>query len=150
MPALTTLATTTLLAPVTVSDSCISLSSTSGITPGVRLYIDRELMTVLRADPNGTYVSRGHGGTATSAHGTSATVTIGRADQFYMDNPVGVPPVPPLVTPWVNVITGEQWIAQGDETGGQVTDRYWAKLNTSRQVGALGVRQSTIDPTSAT
>lgn len=139
-----TLSTTTLSASVGPLDQAVNLASTSGVLPGYRLYIDRELMRVLSIGV-GTWVNvqRGVDGTATTSHASSATVTIGQADQFYSQDPTGPPPSEVPVTPWINVINGTQWTAQGDETGANLQARWWAKTETVHGVGALGVRTAT-------
>lgn len=135
-----TLTTTTLSVAVAVNDTAIQVASTSGITPGVRLYVDRELMSVVSLGiGTSVNVKRGVDGTATTAHASSITVTIGRADQFYTQDPIG-PPLIVEVTPWINVVSGVQWTAQGDATGPNATAQWWAKMETTRAVGALGVR----------
>ena len=142
MSALATLATTTLAAAVSSSESRVSLTSTSGVVPGVCLYCEQELMTVDRLDGNGVaIVQRGEDGTAARAHTSLAPVTIGRGDQFYQTNPFGAAPAVQLVSPWINVLTGEQWTAQGDETG-LSPNLWWARTEYTHTVGALGVRSS--------
>lgn len=144
MAALVTLATTTLSLGCTATDSAITLTSTSGITPGVFLYLDRELVKVLSLGL-GTSVNvfRGRQGTATTAHGAGSLITIGRADQFYDIDPIGLPPTELLVSPYINILTGVTWVAQGDETGSGLGGRIWAPVTVSQSVGALGVRVTT-------
>jgi hypothetical protein len=143
-----TLATTTLLANIAASDGQVQLGSTSGVLPGVRLFIDGELMTVLSLGlGTSVNVQRGHGGTATAAHGSNQTVYIGRADQFYMNDPVGVPPTPELVSPWINTLANRIWLARGDEVGLGAGARWWQQVTTTYDVGALGVRTATQSPT---
>jgi len=146
MAATVTLSTTTLLATVSKTDTTVSLASTTGVTPGIRLYVDQELMGVLSLGL-GTSVNvlRGLEGTATTAHLSGATVTIGRGDQFYLQDPTGVPPTPVLVSPWINVITGTYWTAQGDETGPNQA-QWWQPTVTTRSIGPLGVRTVTTAP----
>ncbi len=144
MAALATLNSTSLVTPAGSSDSAVQLLSTSGVTPGLRLYADQELMAVVSLGL-GTWVNvqRGVDGTAGQAHASgTAPVYIGRADQFYSSNPVGAPPTEVLVTPWINVMTGEQWTPQGDETGPNVA-RWWAKTEYTHSVGAFGNRTET-------
>lgn len=138
-----TLATTTFTGTVEPSDNIVNLSSTSGITPDVCLYVDRELIGVVRLTGigNQAIVRRGIDGTIASRHATDAPVYIGRADQFYSSDPVGLPPNPPAVYPYINVLTGDLWVAQGDETGADVAGRIWAKITTTLDTGALGIRQ---------
>lgn len=136
-----TLATTTLAVKVDPLDQSVTLVSTSGVVPGVQLYVDRELMTVLALGV-GTAVNvlRGQSATATTAHSSSALVTVGNPDQFYLQDPVGPPPPDVLVTPWINVVNGVQWVPQGDDTGPNQQARWWAPLEVTHGVGALGVR----------
>ncbi len=145
MPALATLATTTLVAPVLFGDQEVQLTSTSDLVPKLRLYINRELLEVIRVAGLIVTVRRGVDGTATGPHPAGATVTIGRGDQFYHTDPVGVPPSAVLVTPWINVLTGASWTPQGDEVGPGAEARVWEQAVTSSTttVGALGVRTTT-------
>lgn len=151
MAATVTLSTTTLTYAANDSDSAVILGSTSGITSGVRLYIDRELLTVISlglATNLGTSVNvlRGVDGTGSSRHPSGSTVTIGRGDQFYASDPAGLPPDVVLVSPWINVITGTSWTAQGDETGPGLSGRFWQQTVTTPSIGSLGVRVTTTAP----
>lgn len=151
MPATVTLNTTTLAAPVSATARQVKLASTAGVLPGYRLYADRELMAVvsLGVDP-WVNVRRGVDGTATSAHTSSVTVTIGTADQFYQSDPVGAPPSAVQVSPYINVLTGDVWYAQGDALPEGNANRWWQKQATTYTAGALGVRVATSSPTSST
>lgn len=142
-----TLATTTLAASVDPLDQAVTLVSSSGVVPGMRLYVDRELMAVVSLGV-GTVVNvlRGVGGTATAAHSSSALVTMGTPDQFYMQDPVGPPPADVLVSPWINVVNGIQWVSQGDDTGPGQSARWWAPLQVTHDVGPLGVRTAVSAP----
>lgn len=148
MAATVTLATTTLQANVGQFDSQIKPGSTSGMAPGVRLFLDGELMTVISLDP-GSLVSvrRGQDGSSTQAHASTATVYIGRADQFFSQDPIGTPAAPVAVSPYINVVNGSVWFAQGDEAGPGTPARFWQKVTTTPDIGALGVRTSTAAPT---
>lgn len=142
------LATTTLSVEVLPSDALIQVASTSGMTPGVRLFHGQELMAVIRLGiRTQVYVQRGVDGTRTTAHPSSATLHIGRADEFYDSDPIGPPSGGVPVTPWINVRTGDQWTPQGDDTG---LNRWWAKTDFTHGVGALGVRQTTAAATTVT
>lgn len=134
------LASTTFAATVEPGDTLIQVSSTSGITPGVRLYCDRELLGVERLTGIGTQVivRRGLEGTSATRHATNTTVWIGRGDQFYGTDPVGLPPSVLLVYPYINVLTGVAWVAQGDEAGAQNAARIWAPITTTLIPGAFG------------
>lgn len=136
-----TLSTTTLSQTTEPCESKVILASTSGLTPGVRLYVDRELMAVdrLTGIGNEAVVRRGVDGTAASRHATNTTVTIGRGDQFYQSDPVGLPPSVVPVSPYINVLTGVSWVAQGDEVGPGNAGRIWAPITITQAAGALGV-----------
>lgn len=148
MPATTTLATTTLNQSCGASDSQIKVASTSGLTAGIRLWVDRELMSVVSLGAVSPWVNvrRGVDGTAGAAHSLGSTLTVGSADQFYESDPVGAPPNVVLVSPWINVRSGDVWFAQGEALG----TRWWQKQTTTYSAGPLGVRVKTQDPTSST
>ncbi len=149
MPATVTLATATLTVSVGPSTDTINLSSTEGVLPGVRLYIDGELMLVNRNDVDGTKVRRGVDGTSGQPHASGGTVYIGRADQFYSQDPIGRPDNAIPVSPYINVVNGSMWFAQGDAlpSGG---NRWWQRVTTTYGTGPLGVRTTTMDPTVST
>ena len=138
---MTTLATTTVLTTIEPADTTITLASIANVSPGDGLYAGTELLRV-RAYAGGTSVAvlRGQAGTVTQRHVSNQTVTIGRMDQFQVTDPLGPPPIPVLVSPWINVLTGQQWVAEGDETGPNGSAQWWAPTQTTHAVGALGVR----------
>lgn len=138
--ATTTLSTTTLTARVGPGDPQLILASLTGVAPGICLYIDTELCRVqtLTGVGNGIVARRGVEGTTSSVHASGATVTIGRGDQFYAADPVGVPPSPPAVLPYINVINGTTWQPVGDEVGASVDARTWQKQIAVTSAGALG------------
>lgn len=147
MAATTTLSTVTLLANISASDNQISVSSTSGLVPGVRFFIDGELLGYLSLGPSTLVnVKRGLDGTQTQPHGSNATVYIGRADQFFQSDPHGVPPNPEPVTPYINATGNRLWVAQGDEVGSGAGARWWQQVTTTYGAGALGVRSTTTAP----
>ncbi len=155
MAATTTLTSTTLPVAVGATDGSLPLVSTSGIVPGVRLYLADsvasrgELCAVISLGiGTSVNVRRGADGTASAAHAAGTTVTIGRADQFYEADPVGMPPPAVLVSPWINVRTGAQWLAQGDEAGAGTALRFWQQVAVTVTPGALGVRVVTQTPSS--
>lgn len=151
MPATVTLSTTTLSAPVRMSDSSILVASTSGLTPGIRLWVDKELMSVVGLGINNQVsVQRGVDGSAGSDHASSSVITIGRADQFYSSDPVGRPPSVIPVSPYINVLNGSVWFAQGDSQPDMVTARWWQPVTTTYGAGALGIRTTAQDPSSST
>ena len=151
MPATVTLSSTTLQLPVGASDGQIKVDSTAGMNPGTRLWIDRELMSVitLGIDP-WVNVMRGVDGTAATPHNSLASIIIGRADQFYGEDPIGRPSEAILVSPYINVVTGAVWFAQGDVLPTGQSVRWWQQQTTTYSEGALGVRTTTLDPTAST
>lgn len=153
MPATVTLSTVTLTYGVSATDRTISLSSTSGLTPGKRLFVDKELMAVI-STPSSTIaeVRRGVDGTAAAAHGSSSTVTIGDADQFFAHDPFNAPMSAIRVSPYINALNGKVFLAQGDveQFPGQPVYRWWQEVTNTYGQGALGVRTQTSDPTSST
>lgn len=157
MAGTTELTTTSLVASCTAGDARVQLASTAGLTvnnlTNLYLFIDQELLGFVLLLPEGNgwvRVTRGADGTFGAAHGSSAIVTIGRADQFYEFNPRGVPPSPPLVSPWINVRNGTIWYAQGDATGPGVDLRYWLNVTTTYNAGPFGVPTVTTAPTAST
>jgi hypothetical protein len=139
------LSTTTFSNTVEPADSRVILASTSGITPGVRLYVDRELMAVdrLTGIGNEAVVLRGIEGTAASRHATNSTIYIGRGDQFYSSDPIGLPPAILPVYPYINVLTGVVWVAQGDEVGAGNAGRIWAPITLAMARDGVGAYQVT-------
>src|SRR5688572_27572506 len=104
MPATVTLGTTTLASPVDRSAGEVRVASTSGLTPGLRLFVEGEQMEVVRLLVDSwVSVRRGVDGTKGVAHPSSSTVYIGRGDQFFMSDPVGIPPGTVLVSPHINL-----------------------------------------------
>lgn len=138
------LATTTFASgPVEQADSLLTLTSTADVKPGYGLFVERELMVVDRLGPltGQVVVRRGCGGSAATAHATNAAIYIGRMDQFYQSDPVGLPPAQLPVYPYINVVNGKIWIAQGDEAASDLQGRVWAEVTTAMTTGALGIRQ---------
>lgn len=148
MATLATLTTTTLSQRCDASDAVVYLTSTSGVLVGMGVWVDAELMRVVsvgtRAD-GGVVVARGVEGSIASRHQALAPVTIGRLDQFYTSNPAGLPSNEALVTPWINTMTGQVWSLQGDESSPQ---RWWQDVTTTYGIGSLGVRTTTVTPSS--
>lgn len=144
MIATVTLASTTFAQPVAPGDTLVYVVSTSGIAPGVRLYCDQELLTVVRITglPNEVAVIRGQDGTYTRRHNTAVPVYIGRGDQFYESDPVGTPPLVIPVFPHINVRNGTLWGIEGDDV--TLAYRLWVPITTAELTGgALGVRTVT-------
>lgn len=147
-----TLSSTTLKTTCSASETRIELASTSALVIGLVdqcLWIDRELMSHISIGiGNWVNVVRGVGGSVQSAHGSGAVVYIGRPDQFYSSDPIGLPPSPVLVSPWINVLTGAIWLAEGDEVGPSAGARFWQAVTNVPGTGALGIRTTTQNPTS--
>lgn len=155
MAVTTTLATTTLSEGVDASTRSIKVASTSGLVIGIRLFVDRELMTVTGLGVATTAYStvnvlRGVDGTAASPHVSSSTITIGRGDQFFSTDPMGTPPPAVPVSPYINVLTGVFWFAQGDEVPNGLTNRWWQAQTTTYDQGPLGIRTVSQTPTAST
>lgn len=156
MPATVTLASTLLVNPLSPADIIVCLASGTGVTPGLRLFADRELMTVIGPAPaNSTgavcfYVLRGRDGTMAQAHDSGSTTWIGRGDQFYEQDPEGAPFEVVLVSPWINVRNGRIFFAQGDDLPNGRNFRWWQQQTTVYDVGPMGVRTQTLNPTSST
>lgn len=149
MPATVTLSSTTLADGINDSATRISVASTSGLIPGLRLYIEGELLTVLRLDVDPwVFVTRGVDGTSSSAHSAGALAYIGRADQFYSGPPVGRPQNAIPVSPYIDVINGKVYFAQGDASATQ--SRWWQLQTSIPGTTSLGVRTTTLDPTVST
>ena len=144
-----TLSTTTFSQTVEPSEITVTLASVANVSPGDGLAAGTELLKVIAyAGGTSVRVLRGQSGTMTQRHVSNQTVTIGRMDQFHTTDPFGPPPIPVQVSPWVNVLTGQQWIAQGDETGPNGSAQWWAPTQSTHGVGALGVR-TTVTETGA-
>lgn len=152
MPASVTLPTTTLTFWIGPQDLSLKLASGSGVRPGLCLWIDRELMTVVALpDANNIVkIKRGQGGTAPSEHSSTALVTIGRPDQFYTTDPVGAPGTVIAVSPYINTFNGKVWYAQGDALPNNQTVRWWQEVTGSYGTSSLGILTQTSSPTSST
>jgi len=140
------LASTTFTQPVLAGDTIVYLASTSGVTPNSVLFANRELLDVAYIDSinSGVHVRRGYEGTATRAHSPLETVWIAQPNQLYESDPVGVPPVGVYVLPHINVINGNVWTVQGNDSGDGAQDRSWQLITNVQFPGALGVRQYTL------
>ncbi len=149
MSATYTLSTTNLSTPCGKFDTQVYLASTSGLVAGMRLWIDRELMSVtsLAGFANLVNVRRGVDGTFTERHGTAPTVYFGPADQFFSYDPHGRPREDLLVSPHINIRNGNIWFAQGD--GVPNGERWWQLQTVGHTQSGLGERQTTPNPTSS-
>ncbi len=143
MVATFTLPTTTFAAAVAVGDTQVSVSSTSGVVPGVFLFANRESMKVVGILPNGNVsVMRGRDGTATRPHATNETVYVAQGFQLFDTDPQGTlaASTVPLCNPHINVLNGTVWVTVGDDDGADVGARVWQQVTTTQTTGALGVR----------
>lgn len=146
-----TLASTTLARRCDHKTTLVKFSSTSGLTPGTCVWVDRELMSVVSLDVDPwVNVKRGIGGSAASAHSPFATVLIGTPDQFFNSDPVGMPDRVTLVSPYVNVLTGDSWIAVGDDEPTGLDSRWWQKQVTTYGTTSLGIRTQITAPPDST
>lgn len=137
-----TLNSTTLSASLSATDRFPQLTSTASIAVGDYLVIDREAMAVVALAP--LRVMRGVRGAAVK-HVAGATVYSGTPSRFATVDPVGVPDAD-VVTPWINLRTGDVWVAQGSSAGPGTNSRYWTKQTITRSTGALGVVTVTTTP----
>jgi hypothetical protein len=137
---------TNLATAINASDNVIVVDDVSRLFLGARLFVDHELMEVERIGPGkAVTVRRGVDGTIASAH-AAVVLMLGRGDQFYMADPVGRPPDAPLVFPYVNALTGDLWMSEGDQEG--TGYRYWQKVTFNVVAGALGWQQMVVTPSS--
>ena len=116
MSAQNTLIQTTLSSKVGPGDNNIFVASTTGITvaqntTATMIYIDRELMTVLAVNTTTgeVTVARGAAGTPAAGHAKGAMVLAGNPTFFFDHDPQGTTSNQ-LVTPYVNVSNGLQWL----------------------------------------
>lgn len=116
-----TLTQTTLAAAVDAGSNIVNVASATGITVAQNttatvIYVDRELMTVLAVNGTELTVARGADGTPAAGHASGAMVLAGNPTFFFDHDPQGTLSTPaggaasPLVTPYVNVMTGAQWL----------------------------------------
>lgn len=85
-------------------------------------YIDRELVTIVSVNGTTLNIQRAQGGTVASPHASGTMVLFGRSLWFYAYDPGAVSrsgtgtgggscvPASILVSPWLNVLTGAQWL----------------------------------------
>lgn len=144
MLATVTLGTTTFASPVKETDSQVIFTSLTGISAGMCVFSNRELLTVERLTGigNAAVVRRGQDGTKQRAHSILETVYIGRPDQFYSFDPQGVPGTS-LTNPHINTQTGVAWVIQGDDIGPGQAAQTWQPVTSAQTIGALGVRVNT-------
>jgi hypothetical protein len=130
-----------------------SLSTAPLIQVGYGLWVDQELMKVvgILSDPVGLryQVLRGQAGSSSQSHSSTAQVTIGQINQFYLTDPKGKPENVVLVSPWINTVNGQVWFPQGDASPDN-TVRWWQNVTNTYGVGPVGVRTQTSNPTYGT
>jgi hypothetical protein len=137
MAALATLAVTALDKECQSDSPDVLLASTSGLVPGTRLYVDRELMAVVAIGiGKNVKVTRGVDGTSTARHSGGTMVVVGRGDQFYTTDPPPASAYQPAVNPWINILTGKVWVLQGEEEG--IDRQWWQEVTVSHERGVLG------------
>ena len=151
MSATYTLASTNFAAPVAKDATQVYVASKSGLAAGMRLYSDRECMAVvsLHSSANLVNVRRGVDSTRAQEHGTDVTVWVATPDQLYDHDPQGRPREDLLVSPFINVLTGDVWFAQGDAAPIGTGQRWWQKQVIGHTIGDLGTRITTPDPSSS-
>lgn len=106
---------TTLAAAVTsASATTIRVTSATGFSAGLVVYIDREAMTINAVSSTTITVFRGAFGTIAATHGNGATVVVGQPQQF-----VSVDPAAGSCTasnypylPLINYINGNAWLCR--------------------------------------
>ena len=143
-----TFLTPTLLTSVGEGDTSVNLSSVVGIIPGYHcIFVDDELIKIVSFGL-GTSVNgiRGIEGTTNERHGSGSAVYIGPAHYFNYRDPNGIPGRPPLTNPWINLLNGNVWFAEGDESGPNVDARRWVLQTTMLGAGPLGINSVTLTP----
>src|SRR5579872_2986599 len=106
-----TLISTTTAQAVSASAQGIPVASASGITAGMDIYIDRELMAVNSVSGKTLIVTRGVQGAA-EAHMSGVSVLAGQPQWFYNVDASGSCSST-AATPYVNVSDGLQFTCQG-------------------------------------
>lgn len=112
------LSTTTFGSAVTAGGSQWPLASTTAVqallqSGGCALFADGEAVTVISLSGSAANVQRGAYGSTVQSHASGATIYIAAPGDLYQNDPSGVAPSSPAVTPWINVITGAVWTASG-------------------------------------
>ena len=117
----TALTATSTSAAMSATATSVVVASATGITVPTNsytaLYIDKELMTVIRLSGTTVYVIRGQGGTQANAHISGAIVWVlpatGAAFSFDPQGACtgsGAGAGVIQYTPWINQITGNLWV----------------------------------------
>lgn len=126
----------------------VSVTSTSGLAPGIRLFVDKEMLSVVSLGPDGVRCLRGVDGTRATHHDSGAIGVFGAADLFFTYDPQGAPGEVVLVYPHINIRTGDAWFPQGDEAPAGKAYRWWQKAEITYSQGALGILRVTFTPAS--
>lgn len=108
---------TTLSVAQTAGSNTLTVASTTGITvtnntTSTLVYVDRELETVIAISGKQLTVARGASGTRAAPHASGTMALSGNPTYFFQSDPSGScgPAGTQLATPYVNVISGEQWL----------------------------------------
>lgn len=142
MAATETLGTLNLAAKCSRSDPEVLVDSISGLTPGICLYCDGELMQVTGFGPVSSVgapvkVRRGVEGTPTHDHSAGMPMAYGRGDQFHDRNPpASTAPNEPRINPWINVMSGRTWVLDGNALGND--KHYWTEVTWGHFKGYWG------------
>lgn len=121
------------LIQVTSATGIVGIAPNLGVTASqptqaTNLYIDREQIRVIAVNGTQLTVVRGVNGTVATPHVSGSMVLFGPARFFYVNDPGGVGSPSPggnisgvsclvanvLVSPWVNIRTGAQWLCSTD------------------------------------
>lgn len=112
-----TLTQTTLSGAMTDSTTSLRVASATNVTAAAGgttntlLYIDREALSVTTVNGTTVNVVRGASGTRASSHSSGAIVLVGRPVWFGETEQNGsCTPANVVATPYVNVLSGNQWI----------------------------------------
>ena len=113
-----TLTATSLSAAITTTaQTALTVASATGITANnTVLYIEDgpggNPEAVFVNSVNGTQISvtRGYNGTLTNTHNALSVVLAGSPQNFFSVDPSGACTAATAVTPYVNILTGRQWI----------------------------------------
>lgn len=118
-----TLTQTSLSGKINNTVTTLTVASATGITVNQNtyntgLYVDRELMTVIKISGTTVTVIRGAGGTQASSHQASQMVLVGNGNAFINYDPEGTcsttapsgPTEAVPAQPTINTRTGNQWL----------------------------------------
>lgn len=126
----TTLSAALALPAGSAAATVVNLTSGTGVSAGVGLYVDAEYMTVQSAGTATTIwnVVRGQGGTAASAHASGAVAWIGATNNFYRTDVSGpCTSTAEQALPHINVNTGTLFNCVAVNTLAGSTASTWAR-----------------------